>query len=414
MHARNFHMQKSRLPKNIAPLVLRTAQIASLKSRDRVSTTNSSASILRKLVSFDTTSRNSNLALIEWIANYLEGCGARVQLIHNEGKDKANLLGSIGPEREGGIVLSGHTDVVPVDGQEWTSDPFALVERDGRLYGRGSSDMKGFIASSLAALEHWQGLTLLRPLHFAFSYDEEIGCFGAHSLVERIVDSLPRPAFAIIGEPTDMKIGVAHNGVTGAHTSFRGVAAHASDPSRGVNAIDAAADFVRFLRSVAAKPQLLANGCTLNVGQIVGGSATNIVAERCSVRWEYRTAASQDAAVIQETINDYLRGNTLAALDIASEIELDVPQFVSGMGRETVQMLTGFGAKLPLTTVPFGSEAGIFERRSIPSVVCGPGSIDQAHRPDEWIARAALEEADRFLSNVGSWATLAAAEQETV
>jgi acetylornithine deacetylase len=371
-----------------------------------VSTTNSSASILQKLVSFDTTSRHSNLPLIEWTANYLETRGARVQLIHNQGKDKANLLASIGPEREGGIVLSGHTDVVPVDGQEWTSDPFALTERDGRLYGRGSSDMKGFIASTLAAVEHWQSLTLLRPLHFAFSYDEEIGCFGAHSLVERILEKVPRPAFAIIGEPTDMKIGVAHKGVTGAHTSFRGVAAHASDPTLGVNAIDAAVDFVRFLREVAAMPQLQANGCTFNVGQIAGGSATNIVAERCSVRWEYRTAAGQDADVIQEAINDYLRGSQLAALQIASEIELDVPQFVSGIREETLRILTSFGAKLPLTTLPFGSEAGIFQRGSIPSVVCGPGSIDQAHRPDEWIACAALDEADRFMSKVGSWATL--------
>lgn len=411
LHARNLYMQKSRLPKNIVPLVWRTAKSGSLKSRARVSTTISSASILRKLVSFDTTSRHSNLPLIEWIADYLDGSGARVELIHNEAKDKANLLASIGPEREGGIVLSGHTDVVPVDGQEWTSDPFALVERDGRLYGRGSSDMKGFIASSLAALSHWQTLTLLRPLHFAFSYDEEVGCFGAHSLVERIAGRVPRPAFAIIGEPTDMRIGIAHNGVTGSHTSFRGVAAHAGDPSRGVNAIDAAADFALFLRGIAALPQLLASGCTLNIGRIAGGTATNIVAERCSVRWEYRTSASRDAAVIQQTIDDYLHSDALAALDIASEIELDVPQFVSRLGEETLQVLTGFGARLPLTTLPFGSEAGIFERRSIPSVVCGPGSIDQAHRPDEWIACQALAEADRFMTNVGSWATCSGTDQ---
>jgi acetylornithine deacetylase len=374
-----------------------------------VPTTNSSASILQRLVSFDTTSRHSNLPLIEWIANYLDSRDARVQLIYNEDRDKANLLASIGPESEGGIVLSGHTDVVPVDGQEWTSDPFALVERDGKLYGRGSSDMKGFIASCLAAVEPWQRLTLLRPLHFAFSYDEEIGCFGAHSLVERIAGGLPLPAFAIIGEPTDMRIGVAHNGVTGLRTSFRGVAAHASDPSRGVNAIEAAVDFVRFLRDVAALPQLRGHGCTFNVGQIAGGSATNIVAERCSVRWEYRTTGGQEAAIIQKTIKDYIGGEALAAIGIASEIELDVPQFVSGLDEETLQVLKSFGAKLPLTTLPFGSEAGIFERRSIPSVVCGPGSIDQAHRPDEWIACAALDEADRFMANIGSWATCAAA-----
>lgn len=374
-----------------------------------MSTTNSSVSILQKLVSFDTTSRHSNLPLIEWIANYLDAHGARVQLILNEGKDKANLLASIGPEREGGIVLSGHTDVVPVDGQEWTSDPFVLAQRDGRLYGRGSSDMKGFIASSLAAVEQWRELALRRPLHFAFSYDEEIGCFGAHSLVERIIAKLPRPAFAIIGEPTDMRIGVAHNGVTGARTSFRGVAAHASDPSRGVNAIDAAADFVHFLRGVAASPQLRGQGCTFNVGQIAGGSATNIVAERCSVRWEYRTTAGESAKVIQKAIDDYLKGGTLTAIEIASEIELDVPQFVSGVPAATLDLLTGFGAKLPLTTLPFGSEAGIFERSSIPSVVCGPGSIDQAHRPDEWIACTALDEADRFISKVAAWATEEAA-----
>ena len=183
---------------------------------------NTSVSILRQLVSFDTTSRNSNLQLIEWVADFLNSRGTRVELVFNPTRDKANLLASIGPERAGGVVLSGHTDVVPVDGQDWSSDPFALVERDGRLYGRGSSDMKGFIASSLAALENWKGMKLLRPLHFAFSYDEEIGCLGAHSLVDRIVGSVPTPAFAIIGEPTElrMRIGVAHNGVTGSHTSF--------------------------------------------------------------------------------------------------------------------------------------------------------------------------------------------------
>jgi acetylornithine deacetylase len=366
---------------------------------------NTSVSILRQLVSFDTTSRNSNLPLIEWVAEYLKARGARVELVFNVSRNKANLLASIGPDVEGGVVLSGHTDVVPVDGQEWTSDPFALVERNGRLYGRGSSDMKGFIACSLAAAENWKSMKLLRPLHFAFSYDEEIGCFGAHSLVERIVTSIPTPAFAIIGEPTDLKIGVAHNGVTGSHTSFRGVAAHASNPSLGVNAIDAAAAFVRRLREVAKLPQIAANGCTLNVGRIAGGAATNIVAERCGVHWEYRTARLQDAAAIQETVADYLEGGDFSALDVSSEIELDVPQFSSHLGEQWLHMLSECGAKVPAITVPFGSEAGIFERSQIPAVVCGPGSIDQAHRPDEWIACAALAEADRFMSQVGAWAS---------
>ena len=366
--------------------------------------TNTSISVLRQLVSFDTTSRYSNLPLIEWVADYLQARGARVQLLYNDSKDKANLLASIGPERAGGVVLSGHTDVVPVDGQVWSSDPFVLVERDGRLYGRGSSDMKGFIASSLAAVDHWRGLRLERPVHLALSYDEEIGCFGAHALVKRIAGSV-HPAFAIIGEPTDMRIGTAHNGVTGSHTSFLGTAAHASDPSRGVNAIDAAAEFVRILRNVSKLPQMVDNGCTMNVGRIAGGTATNIVAERCSVRWEHRTSRKDDATVIQETVADHLEGDMFADVMVASEIEMDVPPFRSQLTDEAMQMLLEFGAKWPPTTLPFGSEAGIFERSSIPSVVCGPGSIDQAHRPDEWIACAALEEADRFMVNVGTWAS---------
>jgi acetylornithine deacetylase len=364
-----------------------------------------STSILQQLVSFDTTSRNSNLALIDWVAEYLKSRGARVELVHSADRNKANLIGSIGPDRQGGVVLSGHSDVVPVDGQEWSSDPFDLAERDGRLYGRGSSDMKGFIACSLAAVDEWKNMRLLRPLHFAFSYDEEVGCFGAHSLVKRIGSRIPAPAFAIIGEPTDMKLGVAHNGVTGAHTRFRGVAAHASDPSLGVNAIDAAAAFVRQLHKIANVPIIADHDCTFNVGQIRGGTATNIVAERCSVHWEYRAARAQDAAVIEKAIADYLEGNDFAAVTVSNEIELDVPQFSSRLSEQWLQMLAGCGAKLPPITVPFGSEAGIFERSHIPSVVCGPGSIDQAHRPDEWIARAALEEADVFMSKLGAWAS---------
>jgi acetylornithine deacetylase len=354
-------------------------------------------------VSFDTTSRNSNLQLIEWAADYLQSRGGRVTILHDSTGKKANLLGSVGPEREGGVVLSGHTDVVPVDGQEWTSDPFELVERQGRLYGRGSSDMKGFIACSLALLGNLNQQRLRRPLHFAFSYDEEVGCFGAPALASRIATGVPQPAFVIVGEPTDMKIGVAHNGVMGSHTTFRGVAAHASDPSRGVNAIDAAAAFILFLGEVARRPELAEQGCTINVGQICGGAATNIVAERCRVRWECRTSTQQARSAIQKLVADYLGGDAFAALEVGSEIELDVPEFASRLPAQSITLLCELGAKLPLTTVPFGSEAGIFQREQFPAVLCGPGSIDQAHRPDEWIACSALEEADRFLLRLGEW-----------
>jgi acetylornithine deacetylase len=343
------------------------------------------------------------LLLIKWAADYLESHGARVTLLHDETNDKANLLASVGPDREGGVVLSGHTDVVPVDGQEWSSDPFVLVEREGRLYGRGSSDMKGFIACSLAMLGGLNQRRLQRPLHFAFSYDEEVGCLGAHALVSRIATAVPRPALVIVGEPTDMKIGVAHNGVIGSHTTFRGVAAHASDPSRGVNAIEAAAAFVHFLRDVARLPEVAGQGATINVGQIAGGAATNIVAERCRVRWEYRTSTAKDRSAIHERVTDYLGGDTFAGLEVASEIELDVPEFATHLPATSITLMRTWGAKLPLTTVPFGSEAGIFQRQQLPAVLCGPGSIDQAHRPDEWIACSALEEANRFMARLGAW-----------
>jgi len=362
-----------------------------------------STSVLRKLVSFDTTSRNSNLLLIEWAADYLQAHGGRVSVLHNSTRDKANLLATVGPECEGGVVLSGHTDVVPVDGQEWTSDPFDLAEREGHLYGRGSSDMKGFIACSLALLSNTDLRRLRRPLHFAFSYDEEVGCVGAHALVTRVAAHVPRPAFVIVGEPTDMRIGVAHNGVIGSHTTFRGVAAHASDPSRGVNAIDAAAAFIRFLGEIARLPQMADQGCTLNVGQICGGAATNIVAERCRVRWECRTSTQEARSAIDKLVTDYLAGGAFAALQVANEVELDVPAFASRFPQESIALMRELGAKLPLTTVPFGSEAGIFQREQLATVVCGPGSIDQAHRPDEWIACAALEEADRFLLKLVAW-----------
>lgn len=365
--------------------------------------THESTSLLRQLISFDTTSRNSNLSMIEWVADFLSGCGAQVDLIHNADHSKANLLGSLGPSREGGLVLSGHTDVVPVDDQEWTSDPFSLQERDGRLYGRGTSDMKGFIACALAAANRWQSRALRRPIHFALSYDEEVGCLGAHALADRIAGSVPRPSFAIVGEPTDMRIGIAHNGVTGEHTRFRGCAAHASNPSLGVNAIAAAAAFVCFLSDVARRPEIAGSGCTLNVGRIAGGTATNIVAERCSMRWEYRASSQREIIAIQRLVDEYLGGDRPAALEVAREIELDVPHFSSHLDQQTVQGLTRFGARLPLATLPFGSEAGIFEQRQIPTVICGPGSINQAHRPDEWIACTALEEADRFLEGVIGW-----------
>jgi acetylornithine deacetylase len=363
--------------------------------------------ILRRLIAFDTTSRNSNMGLISWVADYLETFGARVRLTHNSDRTKANLLATIGPEQAGGVVLSGHTDVVPVDDQIWASDPFILSERAGKLYGRGTSDMKGFIASCLAAAPRWTGLQLQKPIHLALSYDEEIGCLGAPHLIDDLIENLPLPAFAVIGEPTDMKLGVSHSGVHGLCTCFKGMAAHASDPTLGVNAIDAASGFIQHLGAVQKRVRAANVGGTLNVGGINGGTATNIVAERCDVRWEYRATDKHGETFIQELVDDYLRNELPPGVLVASELKMAVPQFQSNFDTAFFEILKGFGAQLPLTRLPFGSEAGLFEAASIPAIVCGPGSIDQAHRPDEWIERSSLSDADAFMVGVGAWASKA-------
>ena len=360
--------------------------------------------ILSRLIAFDTTSRNSNLPLIDWAAERLEAAGGRLRLTYDGDRSKANLLASFGPDVPGGVVLSGHTDVVPVDGQVWSSDPFVLTERDGRLYGRGASDMKGFIAACLSAVSRWSIPDLRRPVHLALSYDEEVGCVGAPSLIADMMAHVPRPALAVVGEPTDMTLGVRHAGVRGVATRFKGEAAHASDPSKGVNAIGEAARFIRRLDAIAAEAREAGRGATINVGRIVGGAAVNIVAERCEVVWEHRALNESGDAFVGDLVADYLARADNEGLSVTSEPLLLVPPFESRFDEAMIHLLEGCGACARRTVLPFGSEAGLFERAGVPTMVCGPGSIDQAHRPDEWIAAAALTEADRFIDGLGAWA----------
>ncbi len=359
--------------------------------------------ILRTLVAFDTTSCRSNLDLIRWVAAYLDGHGIAVRLIGSDDGAKANLLATIGPNVAGGIVLSGHTDVVPVDGQPWDSDPFTLVEREGRLHGRGAADMKGFIAACLAAVPHWLRLRLRRPIHLALSYDEEVGCFGVPRLIAELQAHVEAPALALIGEPTEMCIGLAHRGFYGHRIIFRGRPAHSGDPALGNSAIEPAAvlvaELARFARALSSR----GNRTTFNAGRILGGTAINIVPGCCEVLWEFRPPDEASAAVVKAEVE-----RLLAVVSPGVEVEMTqiagVPALAASTDGAAAITARSFGARWPPREIPFGTEAGFFERAGIPSLVCGPGAIAQAHQPNEWIAASELGEADRLLSGVGDWA----------
>ncbi len=362
--------------------------------------------ILRTLVAFDTTSRRSNLELIHWTATYLAGHGVEARLSHSDDGTKANLLATIGPNEAGGIVLSGHTDVVPVDDQDWDSDPFTLVQREGRFHGRGSADMKGFIAACLAAVPRWRRLKLRRPIHLAFSYDEEVGCFGVPRLIADLRAHARSPALAIIGEPTEMRIGLAHRGFYGHRTTFRGRPAHSSDPSLGISAIEPAALLVAELAKFGRALSRRGNRTTFNVGRIGGGTAINIVPGCCEVLWEFRPPDEASAAAVNAEIE-----RLLAAVSPGVDVEMaqiaGVPALAARNDSAAVALARALGALWPPAEIPFGTEAGFFEQAGIPALVCGPGAIAQAHQPNEWIAAVELEAVDRFLAGIGARATTA-------
>ncbi|NVM90701.1 acetylornithine deacetylase [Variovorax sp. SG517] len=359
--------------------------------------------ILRALVAFDTTSHRSNLDLIHWIADYLSRHGVKVQLVHSDDRRKANLLASIGPDIAGGMVLSGHSDVVPVTDQNWTSSPFALAERNGRFHGRGAADMKGFIAACLSAVPAWRRQQLRRPIHLAFSYDEEIGCLGVPQLVEQLKAQVPAPALAIIGEPTGMRVGVRHRGFFGHRAVFTGLPAHSSDPSLGASAIEPAAYLVTRLAGLRRRLADQGGEATINIGRIDGGTAINIVPGCCEVLWEFRPKDEATAELVRSTVREALAdlpaGVTVEASQVAG-----VPALSARDNDAAVSVARELGALWPEAELPFGTEAGFFQQVGISTVVCGPGSIAQAHQPDEWIAASQLQAADRFMQSAGAWA----------
>jgi acetylornithine deacetylase len=373
--------------------------------------------ILATLIAFDTTSRGSNLALIEWVEAYLDGHGARHRRVPNEDGTKTNLLVSVGPDIEGGVVLSGHTDVVPVDGQPWTSDPFQLTERDGRLYGRGTCDMKGFLALSLAAVPHLKDAQ--RPVHLAFSYDEEVGCLGAPSMIEVIRRELPAPSLVVVGEPTDMEAVNGHKGIATYRVTVAGREAHSSQTQQGVSAVMAAARLMAFLTDLSEGLEARADpaspftpkGATLTIGLVSGGTAHNIIARHCEFVFDLRTPPGVRA---DEVLAPFLA--QVAAMDAALkarapeagvvvEKRTDVPPFApepDGLAEAFARRLAGDNG--PARVVAFAAEAGQFQQAGFSTVICGPGSISQAHQPDEFVEISQMERGAAFMRRLTEWA----------
>lgn len=380
----------------------------------------SAREMLRRLVSFDTTSRNSNLALIEDVRAYLAAHGVTSTLIPNDEGTKANLLATIGPPVPGGVVLSGHTDVVPIDGQDWETDPWTLTAKeDGNLYGRGTSDMKGFVATVLAMVPHFKAAGLNVPVHIALSYDEEVGCFGAYRLVERLRHEIPRPRTVIIGEPTMMRVVNAQNTGNVLVTEFRGVEAHSSMTHLGVSAVLFAGEFIHWLNLVqeefAASPRtdldLVPPHSTINVGIVNGGTACNILARDCVVHWHYRTTPGEERASLEQRARRWLDETLLPAMrrrHPAAAIETRLIAAVDGLvpaeNEDATRLALQWSGSNRAHAVPYGTEAGIFRAAGIETVICGPGDIAQAHQPNEFLAATQLDACEAFLTRLAGWA----------
>jgi acetylornithine deacetylase len=368
---------------------------------------------LARLVAFDTTSRDSNLALIEYVEALLGGLGVATTRVPNHDGSKANLYATLGSAVEGGLVLSGHTDVVPVDGQAWSSDPFVLTERDGRLYGRGTCDMKGFIALALAAAPAFAHPgRLARPVHLALSYDEEVGCLGAPAMIARIAAQLPRPAAVIVGEPTNMEVVHGHKGITSYVVTVTGHEAHSSLTHLGISANMAAIRLMHSLSELAARLEQAADPAspfvpphaTLTIGQIHGGTAVNILARECVFVFDLRCPPGTDPHAVlapflaqAEALDAELRAR-FADAGVRVVRRSLTPAFApepDGAAERIARTLAGDNG--PPRVVPYAAEAGQFQQAGFSTVICGPGSIEQAHQPDEYVARVQIERGAGFM-----------------
>lgn len=368
--------------------------------------------LIRELVAFPTVSRDSNLQLIDYLRELLRPLDADLRLTFDDDRRKANLFATLGPRGGSGIVLSGHTDVVPVDGQEWTSDPFMVGERDGRLYGRGTSDMKSFIACVLALAPQYVNRGLKTPLHLAFSYDEEVGCLGVRGLLEDMVAAGIRPRSCVVGEPTEMRPVIAHKGKQSYRCTVRGLASHSAYAPYGVNAVEAAAEAVAFLKQLARRHRdrgpydrgFDVAYTTVHTGVIHGGTALNIVPQDCVFDFEFRNLPGDDPEQLRAEFEEHVRTviePEMHAVDPRCGFSIrkmsEIPALDTGAEAEITALAQEFSGSSDILKVSFGTEASQFQAAGVPTVVCGPGSIREAHKPDEFVTLEQVVRCERFL-----------------
>jgi len=378
----------------------------------------SSRALLATLIGFATVSRESNLDMIGFIRDYLDELGVKSELFYNAERTKANLFATIGPRERGGIVLSGHTDVVPVEGQAWSVDAFRLTERDGRLYGRGTADMKGFIASVLAAVPGFVERDLKLPVHLAFSYDEEVGCLGVRPMLAELERRPHKPVLCLIGEPTELKPVLGHKGKLAMRCQVKGAPCHSAYAPYGVNAIQYAARMISRLEEIGdhlAQPEYRDERfdppfSTVQTGVIKGGRALNIVPAECEFDFEVRALPGFDAGQVADELQTYAEAELLPRMravksdaDIRFQSLSAYPALATSPDSEAARLLTLLTGSNEFGTVAFGTEGGLFEQAGIPTVVCGPGSMDQGHKPDEFLTSEQLSDCDAMLARLADY-----------
>jgi len=371
--------------------------------------------LLERLIGFDTVSAKSNLGLIDWVADYLDQLKVPVRLTRDARGEKANLFATIGPMRSGGVVLSGHTDVVPPGERDWISDPFVATRRDGRIYGRGTADMKGFIALALSRVPQFQAAAIDRPIHLALSFDEEVGCIGVRSLIADLGSIGIAPGLAVIGEPTGMRPANAHKGCALFSTLVTGLDGHSSAPHRAVNAIDAAAEIVMMIGRIAADLAHAAGHdqrfdppfSTVNVGRIDGGTAFNVVARQCRIDWECRALPGFDPEEVKSRLHQFIDQELLPRMrrihpesSVTTDAIIAVPWLDAEPDGPAERLATACCGHHGCDTVAFATEAGLFQAAGLSAIICGPGSITDAHRPNEFISLDQLREGGAFLDRL--------------
>ena len=366
--------------------------------------------MLKTLVGFPTVSKDTNLPLIDFVDDWLRENGVEAVRILNDVGTKANLYATIGPMVEGGVVLSGHSDVVPIDGQPWDTDPFELTQNEDKLYGRGTCDMKGFSAIALSLVPEMKFLR--KPIHIALSYDEEIGCLGAPRLIKQMKEQIPQPAAVIVGEPSMMDTVTAHKGLSAFRTVVTGYEAHSSQTHRGVSAVMNAARLINWLseRDSHFKDSTPINNgfsphhTTVHSGVVHGGTALNIISRKCEFLWDVRTIPDGPAANVYSEFQEYCNDILLPTMrsvhkgaDIQTTVLADVPPMREILDNPALKLAQDLTGNTVRSRVAYVAEAGQFQEAGFPTVICGPGSIDQAHQPNEFISINQMEQGEQFL-----------------